>query len=34
MLNAESQTVRGEVLELAIILLIVGEILLSLFGRR
>ena len=34
MLNAESQTVRGEVLELAVILLIVGEILLSLFGRR
>jgi hypothetical protein len=34
MLNAESQAARGEVMELAIILLIVGEILLSLFGRH
>lgn len=33
MLNAESQAARGEVMELAIILLIVGEIVLSLIGR-
>jgi len=33
MLNAESQATRGEVMELAIILLIVGEIVLSLIGR-
>jgi hypothetical protein len=34
MLNAESQAARGEVMELSIILLIVGEILLSVFGRH
>jgi hypothetical protein len=34
MLNAESQAARGEVLELAILLLILGEILLTIFGRR
>ncbi len=34
MLNAESQATRGEVMEFAILLLILGEILLSLFGRR
>jgi hypothetical protein len=33
MLNAESQAARGEALELAIVLLIVGELLLSLLGR-
>jgi hypothetical protein len=34
MLNAESQAARGEVLELAILLLILIEILLPIFGRR
>jgi hypothetical protein len=34
MLNAESQAARGEVMELAILLLILGEILLTIFGRR
>ncbi len=34
MLNAESQAARGEVMEFAILLLILGEILLSLFGRH
>jgi len=34
MLNAESQAARGEVMELAIILLIIGEILLTIFGRH
>jgi hypothetical protein len=33
MLNAESQATRGEVMEFAILLLILGEILLSIFGR-
>jgi hypothetical protein len=33
MLNAESQAARGEALEVAIVLLIVSELLLSLFGR-
>jgi hypothetical protein len=33
MLNAESQATRSEVMEFAILLLILGEILLSLFGR-
>jgi hypothetical protein len=33
MLNAESQATRSEVMEFAIILLILGEILLSIFGR-
>ena len=32
MLNAESQAARSEVMEFAIILLIMGEILLSLLG--
>ena len=34
MLNAESQASRSEVMEFAILLLILGEILLSIFGRR
>jgi hypothetical protein len=34
MLNAESQAARGEVMELAILLLILGEILLTIFGRH
>jgi hypothetical protein len=34
MLNAESPAARGEVMELAILLLILGEILLMIFGRR
>lgn len=34
MLNAESQATRGEVMEFAILLLILGEILLSIFGRH
>jgi hypothetical protein len=33
MLNAESQATRSEVMEFAILLLILGEILLSIFGR-
>ncbi len=34
MLNAESQAARGEALEVAIVLLILAELLLPLFGRR
>jgi hypothetical protein len=34
MLNAESQAARGEVMEFAILLLILGEILLTIFGRH